>query len=668
MVVACGAVAITVAFEAPPTTLTSGRAVSAVASGVVTFSDLIAQDLRRPRIVVERVSRRRSADPDARENPSVDAGFDHGSPVDRPSAFDRPAAPSTGSSPVPAATFGAVQGSSTVPPDSTGAVGPAQVLTVTNHGLQAHTKTGAFLGAVSTWTFWGMFNPAFPFDPRVIYDPVQQRFVVIALDYRSSGQVIYDSSIYVAVSHTGDLLGGWTLRKYLAGDTVHPNFVADFPMVGLSQNFLAVTVVGNRTFVFSYPALRQTQGQAPVTVLDAAGPGYLNSWGAPAVSSSPTEGGLYFVKSNLGAAGDFRLNRLTGPPDAPSFISGPLVALPSHLRQVGCVPFSGVNQAPEPGTGNTVILPPTPGHSDAVFRDDYLWFTESRRVQATDCGGHARVLWLKLHKSGTFADGGVIEDPAGKWFMYPTIAVNRYHDVLVGFTQTSSMEYASAAYAFREATDPAGTMRDARVYKPGEGHFNLPYAGGVGRWGDYSHTVVDPSDDTTLWTIQEYARAQVGTGAGSGRWGTRRRRRDRPSCSIGWRRTTAERRRRTRLREGPAQVWPIWRMFPLAVRPSRSVRAACLTAPTSCGCARRTASASVRRRTRRPWSSAVRAPLARRQRSRSSPTAAAPSPLRGRRRLVARPATSSRPEPRRGSPTSWRSISGAATCRCRQAA
>jgi hypothetical protein len=63
-------------------------------------------------------------------------------------------------------------------------------------------------------------------------------------------------------------------------------------------------------------------------------------------------------------------------------------------------------------------------------------------------------------------------------------------------------------------------MREARVYKPGEGHFNLAYSGGVNRWGDYSHTVVDPSDDTTLWTIQEYARAQVGTGAGSGRWGT----------------------------------------------------------------------------------------------------------------------------------------------------
>ena len=142
--------------------------------------------------------------------------------------------------------------------------------------------------------------------------------------------------------------------------------------------------------------------------------------------------------------GDYRLNRLTGPPDAPSFTSGPVVTVPSHLRQQGCVP-GNAPQAPEPGTGNVVTIMNVPINSDAVSSDDYVWFTESRRVQAGDCGGHARLLWLKLHKAGTFADGGVIEDATGKWFMYPTIAVNRFHDVLVGFTQTSASEYAAAA-------------------------------------------------------------------------------------------------------------------------------------------------------------------------------------------------------------------------------
>lgn len=28
---------------------------------------------------------------------------------------------------------------------------------------------------------------------------------------------------------------------------------------------------------------------------------------------------------------------------------------------------------------------------------------------------------------------------------------------------------------------------------------------GSNRWGDFSATVVDPADDVTFWTIQEYA-------------------------------------------------------------------------------------------------------------------------------------------------------------------
>ncbi len=538
VVVACGTVAITLAFEAPdamrasspsaataeptPQTHASRRTGSAVASGVVTFADLIEQERRRPR---RAPAPRRPVEAEEEEE-RRERGRDSSAPVNGTSpAFAFPTPLSTGPSPSPALTFGAVQSSHPVPPDSTGAVGPTQVLTVTNHGLQAHTKSGAFLGQVSTWTFWGMFNPAWPFDPRVIYDPVQQRFIVVALDYRSNAQGSYDGSIYIAVSHTGDLLGGWTVRKFLSCVTFTPcsasNATAiDFPMVGLSANFLAMNMQWGRTYVFSYPALRQTQGPVPVTVLDPPSPSFLDSFGAPVVSSSATESDLYFVKWDAPTA-NYRLNRLTGPPDAPSFTPGPLVMLPSHLKQEGCVPWQGgAPQVPEPGTGNVALVSYWPGNADAVFRDDHVWFTEARRVQATDCGGHAKVLWLKLHKSGTFADGGVIEDPTGRWFMYPTIAVNRFHDVLVGFTQALASEYFSAAFAFREGTDPPGTMRDARVYKAGEGHFNLAYSGGISRWGDYSRTVVDPSDDTTLWTIQEYARAPVGTGTASGRWGT----------------------------------------------------------------------------------------------------------------------------------------------------
>ena len=56
--------------------------------------------------------------------------------------------------------------------------------------------------------------------------------------------------------------------------------------------------------------------------------------------------------------------------------------------------------------------------------------------------------------------------------------------------------------------------------KDGEGPYVKRHEGDRNRWGDYSATQVDPSDDLTLWTIQEYARVPVGKGDESGRWGT----------------------------------------------------------------------------------------------------------------------------------------------------
>jgi hypothetical protein len=63
-------------------------------------------------------------------------------------------------------------------------------------------------------------------------------------------------------------------------------------------------------------------------------------------------------------------------------------------------------------------------------------------------------------------------------------------------------------------------MRDPVTLKEGEGAYFKTFGGGRNRWGDYSSTQVDPSDDTSIWTVQEYAGAPAGAGDGSGRWST----------------------------------------------------------------------------------------------------------------------------------------------------
>jgi hypothetical protein len=66
-------------------------------------------------------------------------------------------------------------------------------------------------------------------------------------------------------------------------------------------------------------------------------------------------------------------------------------------------------------------------------------------------------------------------------------------------------------------------MQDPVIYKEGEDYYQKTFSGTSNRWGDYSHTVIDPSNDRDLWTIQEYAGTRVGTtgqGSNDSRWGT----------------------------------------------------------------------------------------------------------------------------------------------------
>jgi hypothetical protein len=98
--------------------------------------------------------------------------------------------------------------------------------------------------------------------------------------------------------------------------------------------------------------------------------------------------------------------------------------------------------------------------------------------------------------------------------------VNAHDDVLVGFSDFESDDFADAGYAYRAATDPPGTMRAPVTLKDGEGPYDKKRDDARNRWGDYSGTQVDPSDDLSLWTVQAYARVPSGRGDDSGRWGT----------------------------------------------------------------------------------------------------------------------------------------------------
>jgi len=91
--------------------------------------------------------------------------------------------------------------------------------------------------------------------------------------------------------------------------------------------------------------------------------------------------------------------------------------------------------------------------------------------------------------------------------------------VLIGYSRFTRSGYPDAGFALRSASDPPNTMAMQTVYKRGEApYIAIGYDEGSNRWGDFSAAMVDPVDDLTFWTIQEYAAAP--TQGYLGRWGT----------------------------------------------------------------------------------------------------------------------------------------------------
>ncbi|MFL6373512.1 MAG: lamin tail domain-containing protein, partial [Pyrinomonadaceae bacterium] len=114
----------------------------------------------------------------------------------------------------------------------------------------------------------------------------------------------------------------------------------------------------------------------------------------------------------------------------------------------------------------------------------------------------------------------------GTFFAFPNISVNQNNDVLIGFSQFSPLTHPTAAYAIRRSSDALNTMRDPIAFRDGQSRYNI--GGGTAnttarqnRWGDYSAAQTDPLDDTTFWTVQEYAGTTRNFGIGlAGNWET----------------------------------------------------------------------------------------------------------------------------------------------------
>lgn len=411
-------------------------------------------------------------------------------------------------------TFGGYnQNNGWIPPDTMGAIGPQDTMEVLNNGVSITNRSGQQVGSLQDLTtfFASHTTGQNAFDPRVLYDAGVSRWVATAdaVNFNTN----QSSSILIGISATSDPTGKWTFWR-INVDTTNATW-ADYPQLGINANWIVVSA--------NIFAQSGNYKNAAIWALDKAdfysgGTGKFTRMNSdnygftmfPATTFDTAQTTEYLAEDWNGNPGSnlngvLRLSTVTGAVGSEKLTLG--VQYPEAA--VTWDENAGGNVGPQQGSTQDVDLNDTRVLC-STLRNGSLWCAQTVFLPVSS-GSRASVQWWEIDPAYTdqnahaAVQAGLIDDPTGvTFYAYPSLAVNAANDMLIGFSQFSSSAYPSAGYAFRNATDDVNTVQTPRLIKAGTAAYS-EVGGGNNRWGDYSNTMVDPVDDITMWTLQEYA-------------------------------------------------------------------------------------------------------------------------------------------------------------------
>jgi hypothetical protein len=398
---------------------------------------------------------------------------------------------------------------SSIPPDTMGSIGANHVIELINGRLGFFYKNGTRLADISIEAFFNVpgVPTNFVYDPHIVYDAGSGRFIACAVE----GSASPNSYLMLAVSATSDPTGlwyKWAIDADVDNGTTQTQNWMDYPQLGYDSS--AVYVSGNmfpntgvvvRPKVLIIPKAQLLSGSAAITWSENnALTGVTNvlpavSVGTPAAEYMVT---LFFDNSTETYT-ELRVYGITNPTSTPTTTLLSSIAVPS----LGDPP-----NAPQVG-GSALLESGTARFINAVWRNNAIW-----TGHAINISNRAAVRWYQISTTGTpvLAQSGDIAD-ANRFYFYPSVGVNSAGDVLFGFAGSAPNEYVGAYCAGRQTGDPVGLTSAPFVIKAGEAYYAEDAGTGRVRWGDYSATPVDPTNDITFWTVQEFARAPSSTWA-----------------------------------------------------------------------------------------------------------------------------------------------------------
>lgn len=404
--------------------------------------------------------------------------------------------------------------STSIPPDVNGTVGPNHTIVTLNTQVRIQDKNGVNISTVSLNSFWSPIGGlTSTYDPKALYDHDADRWIIVSSAEPQSN----NSSTLLAVSKTNDPTQGWNMYR-VDVDPLNERWV-DFPSVGFNDRWIVVQMN-----LFPMPGNSATSHQ--IYVWDKQdvynnGTGVFTKFeitneatavACPSIHYDNSTNRMFLIRAasgNSGGKGTITMRTLTGTAANP-VMSAPVAIQANITWSSG----AGTNGNFNPQLGSTNLINAGDHRMrQVVVRDGRIWATHAIFLP-TNNPNRSSVQYWELDTLGNIIQRGLIDDPTGaRHYNYPSIAINNKNDVLIGYSSYSLDQYASAGYSLRRPSDPINTFRDEQTYKFGENTYFKDFGAGRNRWGDYSNTVVDPTNDSTFWTIQEYAGGTINTWA-----------------------------------------------------------------------------------------------------------------------------------------------------------
>lgn len=384
------------------------------------------------------------------------------------------------------------------PPDPTLAVGPNNVAVTANVDIAFFSKTGTQQFRQPIWQFFsgfGFTSANFIFDPKVMYDQQNGRFVVVAL--RQDGTI---STVLYGISDTSNPNGTWHLYQFQALWTVGspPNqttYWLDYPGLGsnkdgycITGNLFRLTGGGSGFGGVEFISVKKDAGLYSGTATLS----YFrdtNAFGVQPARTRDNNVDRIFMASDYDNT-RARIHSLTNIATTP-VLNGVTITVPAFT-------YSS-SDAPSPGGRTLDVLDGR--YLNAEWRNGKL-------IASHAIWSGARVMsrWYQYNTNNypaatpTLAQSGDVLSPTAgvAWFM-PAVCSNELGDIAMVFTESSSAIVANFKAGGRRLGDAPGTFGTPVLLQSSVG---ATYGGaGFNRWGDYFMIETDPNDDTTFYGI-----------------------------------------------------------------------------------------------------------------------------------------------------------------------